>query len=64
MHPDDHKMNITAAQYTQDADGNITGIAATIEGQQMQVPIDEMNRYYDELIHQDDIGMITILDAE
>lgn len=64
MHPDDQKMNITAAQYTQDADGNITGIAATIEGQQMQVPIDKMNRYYDELIHQDDIDMITILDAE
>jgi hypothetical protein len=60
MKIEDTKMNITAAQYTVDANGDKTGIQATIEGEDMLVPINPKNRYYDELIHQEDIGMITI----
>jgi hypothetical protein len=39
-------MNITAAQYQPNADGNITSISVTINGQEMSVPLDPANRHY------------------
>ena len=43
------EMNITAAQYFKDeiTNENIS-IKATIDGQELFVPIDEGNRHYDE----------------
>jgi hypothetical protein len=39
------KINITSAQY-QDNNGTASGINATIDGQQMSVPLDPANRHY------------------
>ena len=40
-------MNITSAQYLKsDFDGSISTIKATIDGQEMFVPIDSGNRHY------------------
>jgi len=39
-------MNITAAQYQVDLDGNNAGIQATIDGTEMSVPLDPNNRHY------------------
>lgn len=39
-------MNITSAQYYNDGFGNIGCIMATIDGQEVSVPIDTSNRHY------------------
>ena len=39
-------MNITTAQYQADMDGNNSGIQATIDGQELSVPLDPANRHY------------------
>jgi len=38
-------MNITSAQYRQDNGENV-GIMATIDGQEMFIPLDPANRHY------------------
>ena len=57
-------MNITAAQYTQDFDGNNTSIKATIDGTEMSVPLDPANRHYAEILRQVDAGTLTIQEAD
>lgn len=58
-------MNITAAQYTLDMDGvTNTGIQATIDGQEMSVPLDPANRHYAEIMRQVDAGTLVIAEAE
>jgi len=57
-------MNITAAQYTTDFEGNNDSIKATIDGTEMTVPLDPANRHYAEIMRQVDAGTLTILDAE
>jgi len=39
-------MNITHAQYSTDFDGNNSAIKATIDGQEMTVPLDPANRHW------------------
>jgi len=39
-------MNITKAKYFKDFDENNVSINATIDGQDMSVPIDPANRHY------------------
>ncbi len=39
-------MNITAAQYMADMDGNNASVKATIDGVELCVPIDPKNRHY------------------
>ena len=56
-------MNITAAQYFAE-DGTNTSIKATIDGQEMSVPMDPANRHYAEIMRQVDAGDLVILDAE
>ena len=56
-------MNITAAQYTTDMDGNNSGIKATIDGQEMSVPLDPANRHYAEILKQVAAGTLTIQEA-
>ncbi len=57
-------MNITTAHYTTDMDGNTSGIKATIDGQEMSVPLDPANRHYAEIIRQVAAGTLTIQDAD
>ncbi len=59
-------MNISAAQYilNEAKDGNGTVIKATIDGTEMQVPIDPANRHYAEILRQVAAGELTIEDAD
>ena len=56
-------MNITAAQYTTYMGGNNSGIQATIDGQEMSVPLDLANRHYAEILKQVAAGTLTIQEA-
>ena len=58
-------MNITAAQYVTDLmSENNSSIQATIDGQEMSVPLDEANRHYAEISKQVAAGTLTVLDAD
>jgi len=57
-------MNITSAQYNADMDGNNSSVQATIDGQEMSVPLDPVNRHYAEILKQVEAGTLTIADAE
>jgi hypothetical protein len=57
-------MNITSAQYNADMDGNNSCIKATIDGQELSVPLDPANRHYAEILKQVEAGTLTIADAE
>ena len=59
------KMNITSAKYLKDgiSDEN-SSIKATIEGQELFVPLAEGNMHYDEIMRQVEAGELTIEEAE
>jgi hypothetical protein len=58
-------MNITTAQYVSDPMGGInTSIKATIDGQEMSVPLDPNNRHYAEIMRQVDAGSLVVAAAE
>ncbi len=57
-------MDITSAQYNADIDGNNSSVQATIDGQEMSVPLDPANRHYAEILKQVEAGTLTIADAE
>ena len=58
-------MQITAAQYQADPmSGTNTSIQATIDGQEMSVPLDPANRHYAEIMRQVDAGTLVIAEAE
>jgi len=57
-------MNITTAQYQADMDGNNSGIQATIDGQEMSVPLDPANRHYAEILKQVAADTLRIVDAD
>ena len=58
-------MNITAAQYVSDALSANTGvIKATIDGQELFVPLDPANRHYAEIMRQVEAGELTIAEAD
>lgn len=57
-------MNITSAQYTTDFEGNNASIKATIDGQEMSVPVDEANRHYAEILKQVADDTLVIQDAD
>ena len=57
-------MNIASAQYVSDMDENNSGVQATIDGQEMSVPMDPDNRHYAEILKQVEAGTITIADAD
>ena len=58
------EMNITAAQYLTNVDGDNDTIRATIDGTEMNVPVATGNRHYDEIMRQVEAGDLTILDAD
>ena len=59
----ENNMNITVAQYFSEDGANI-GIKATIDGQEMSVPLDTDNRHYAEILKQVEVGDLTVADAE
>jgi len=58
-----NNMQITSAQYIA-FDGNNTSIRATIDGQEMFVPLDPSNRHYSEIMRQVEAGTLTIQEAD
>ena len=58
-----NEMNVTSAQYVAKEGKNIC-IKATIEGENVTVPIATGNRHYDEIMKQAEAGDLTIADAE
>jgi len=57
-------MNITNAQYYNNLDGNQSGVKATVDGEELLVPIAPGNRHYDEIMRQVAAGTLTIADAD
>lgn len=59
-------MNITNAKYIDNITGNGQHefIKATIDGEQMVVPLDDNNRHYEEIMRQVVAGTLTIADAD
>ena len=58
-------MNITTAQYMSDPlSGTNSSIRATIDGQEMFVPLDPSNRHYSEIMRQVEAGDLVIQEAE
>ena len=60
----ENNMNITSVQYHVDRDDNNSSVKATIDGQEMFVPLDPANRHYAEILKQVEAGTLTIADAE
>ena len=56
-------MEITSAQYVA-RNGENTSIRATIDGQEMFVPLDPSNRHYSEIMRQVEAGDLVIQEAE
>lgn len=56
-------MTITSAQYIA-PEGTNTSIRATIDGQELFVPLDTSNRHYAEIMRQVEAGTLTIQDAD
>ena len=60
-----NEMQITAAQYMSDLMSGInSSIRATIDGQELFVPLDPANRHYSEIMRQVEAGELTIQEAE
>ena len=60
-----NSMTITTAQYMSDPlSGTNTSIRATIDGQEMFVPLDPANRHYAEIMRQVEAGELVIAAAE
>ena len=57
-------MNITAAQYVLDLGGTNGGIKATIDGQEMSVPLDPANRHFAEILKQVEEGTLVVQPAD
>ncbi len=58
------EMVITEAKYTADIEGNNAGVFCQINGVETNVPIDENNRHYAEILRQVEAGELTIQEAD
>ena len=59
------KINITSAKYIKDPLMNVIAcIKATIDGEELIVPLTEGNRHYDEIMRQKEAGELTIEEAD
>ena len=54
------QMNIISAQYNVGMDGNNSSVQATIDNQELSVPLDPANRHYAEIMRQVEAGTLTI----
>jgi Ethanolamine utilization protein EutJ (predicted chaperonin) len=57
-------LTITAANYVTDIEGANSLIRATIDGQELFVPLDPANRHYAEILRQVEAGTLTIQEAD
>lgn len=58
-------MEITSAQYIQDeTTGVVSVISATIDGQELFVPMDPANRHYAEIMRQVEAGELVVQGAD
>ena len=58
-------MNITSAQYhNSPSNGEQIAIKATVDGEEVYVPLAPGNRHYDEIMRQVEAGTLTIEDAD
>mgnify|MGYP005657360543 CR=1 FL=1 len=57
-------MQISNAQHVVDMDGNNTAIVATIDGDEVFVPVSQDNRHYAEIMRQVAAGTLTIEEAD
>jgi len=58
-------MNITEARYyTPVGETERDNLRATIDNQEMSVPLDPSNRHYAEIMRQVEAGELTIADAD
>ena len=57
------ETQITSAQYSKGLDGSNVSIVATIDGQEMCVPLDPANRHYAEIMRQVEAGELVIQEA-
>ena len=57
-------INITKAKYFKSLDGKNVSVNATIDGQDMSVPMDTDNRHYTEILKQVKAGTLTIQEAD
>ena len=58
-----NEMQITSAQYIA-FEGTNSSIRATIDGQELFVPLDPANRHYAEIMRQVEAGELVIQPAE
>jgi len=59
-----NEMSIESAAYRIDSIGNNSGIKATIDGQEIFVPLDPSNRHYAEIMRQVEAGTLVIQEAD
>ena len=57
-------MNITSAKYQIEPLSEVVTIKATINGQELFIPICVGNRHYDEIMRQVEAGILTIEEAD
>ena len=57
-------MIISSTQYIADNSNTNIGIAAVIDNDNVNVPLDPANRHYAEIMRQVDAGELTIADAD
>jgi hypothetical protein len=58
-------LNVTFAQYIYDPDMEVnTSIRATIDGQELFVPLDPANRHYAEILKQVEAGTLVVQPAD
>jgi hypothetical protein len=60
----ENSMIISSARYTTNFNGANDAINATIDGQQMSIPMDTGNRHYAEILRQVEAGDLTIAAAD
>ena len=58
-----NETQVTSAQYLAE-DGENHTIKATIDGQELFVPLDPANRHYAEIMWQVEAGTLTITEAD
>lgn len=59
------EMNITSAKYLKDEKTNEnSSIKATIDGEELFIPLAVGNRHYDEIMKQVEAGELTIEEAD
>lgn len=56
------QMTITSAKYNA-PNGSNTSLTATIDGVELQIPLDPANRHYAEIMRQVEAGELTIQPA-